>query len=914
MSEFRVHHQVSELIKILGLPGGAGPELYVDLLLKNRTPYVTTQVSAHSAKRKIAEFTQTPVEFLQKYDELKSKNNRDLDAFVYLLSKLSEDKDTVAVLQQNAVALQMPMDKVVLPASGSKMSEQEVSELRNQLLSVASSGATSQASEVFKKMMREKQSRKNLSLKLPELSSWVLERPNLTGDFVTSPGTSEPAVALGTLPLGVQELAIVQDLLMVMTGTEGKYTLLRPPQDQSLGRTFVVDQSLDISLREVANRILPVCTMYSAVVRFIEDKLSFEYGVVNHALCGAMKTLIKEYSILTAQLEHQFRQGQLPLQRFWFYIQPCKQTMEILASIAQAIDRGASTGGAVLSLLHERTAAMIGDTRAQNLCLFLTQSACAPYFEILEKWIYKGIIKDPYCEFMIEEHEALRKEKLQQEYNDAYWEQHYTICRDRIPVFLEAVADKILRTGKYLNVIRECGRDPKCPHAEEILYTLKERQYVEHIERAYQYASKVLLDHILDDRELMPRLRSIKRYFLLEQGDFFVHLMDITTEEMKKQVDEIIPSRLESLLELALRTSQAKSDTFKDDLRVALLPYDLITQLLRIISIKSRVEKSIIQEIDPTEIHISCLEAFSFDYVVRWPESLILSRKALTRYQILFRHLYYCKHVERILCNLWVLNKAAKQYTLHSSKWYAAAFALRQRMLHLVQNLQYYMMFEVIEPNWQIMETKLKQVSTIDDVLDIHTDFLNMCLKDCMLTDPELLKIVSKLMLVCVTFANCIQRMTETMNVEGEASFRVDTTDAKTKDKDRAESKKYKTATKVASEHVDQLIGSEEFASTIDNFDSNFSTLLVGLLDQLSLFSTTDCEHNMTNIIHRLDFNGFYTEGLERVAAERRSKEYQEEGQDQGASGSSLTSVSSLSSRARSDSAGGSQKPGGKGT
>ena len=88
----------------------------------------------------------------------------------------------------------------------------------------------------------------------------------------------------------------------------------------------------------------------------------------------------------------------------------------------------------------------------------------------------------------------------------------------------------------------------------------------------------------------------------------------------------------------------------------------------------------------------------------------------------------------------------------------------------------------------------------------------------------------------------------------------------------------------VASEHVDQLIGSEEFASTIGNFDRNFSTLLVSLLDQLSLFSATDCEHNMTNIIHRLDFNGFYTEGLERLAAERRSKEREEDLQDQGGS------------------------------
>jgi len=38
-----------------------------------------------------------------------------------------------------------------------------------------------------------------------------------------------------------------------------------------------------------------------------------------------------------------------------------------------------------------------------------------------------------------------------------YWEQHYTICHDSVPLFLESVAGKILNTGKYLNVVRQCG-------------------------------------------------------------------------------------------------------------------------------------------------------------------------------------------------------------------------------------------------------------------------------------------------------------------------------------------------------------------------------------------------------------------------------------------------------------------------
>lgn len=69
--------------------------------------------------------------------------------------------------------------------------------------------------------------------------------------------------------------------------------------------------------------------------------------------------------------------------------------------------------------------------------------------------------------------------------------------------------------------------------------------------------------------------------------------------------------------------------------------------------------------------------------------------------------------------------------------------------------------------------------------------------------------------------------------------------------------------------HVDQLDSSEDFASTVENFDSNFSSLLIDLLDKLSLYSATNTEHTKMNIIHRLDFNGYYTEKLEKVAADR---------------------------------------------
>lgn len=50
---------------------------------------------------KIAEFSRTPEDFLNKYDELKSKNTRHLDSLVYLLSKLTEDKEVTHSLGES---------------------------------------------------------------------------------------------------------------------------------------------------------------------------------------------------------------------------------------------------------------------------------------------------------------------------------------------------------------------------------------------------------------------------------------------------------------------------------------------------------------------------------------------------------------------------------------------------------------------------------------------------------------------------------------------------------------------------------------------------------------------------------------------------------------------------------------------
>jgi gamma-tubulin complex component 2 len=96
-------------------------------------------------------------------------------------------------------------------------------------------------------------------------------------------------------------------------GIEGNYVTYHPdysPEDDdplqgirfvvssSLGMPLLqplisIDYSIDSSLRDLVERILPLGTYYTAILSFIENRSHLEYGLVNHALCAAIRDMLK---------------------------------------------------------------------------------------------------------------------------------------------------------------------------------------------------------------------------------------------------------------------------------------------------------------------------------------------------------------------------------------------------------------------------------------------------------------------------------------------------------------------------------------------------------------------------------------------------------------------------------------------
>ena len=60
-----------------------------------------------------------------------------------------------------------------------------------------------------------------------------------------------------------------------------------------------VDDYVDPSLRDLVERVLPLATYYTSITSFISLRSHLEYGLVNHALCAAIRDMLKvSYALL----------------------------------------------------------------------------------------------------------------------------------------------------------------------------------------------------------------------------------------------------------------------------------------------------------------------------------------------------------------------------------------------------------------------------------------------------------------------------------------------------------------------------------------------------------------------------------------------------------------------------------------
>ncbi|KAK8128314.1 Spindle pole body component [Apiospora sp. TS-2023a] len=587
-------------------------------------------------------------------------------------------------------------------------------------------------------------------------------------------------------------------------------------RDQLTGPTYKISPGLDPSLEDLTQSMLKMATHYTALGHFVDVQSREEFGAVNHALCAAIRKYLHEYLIMVAQLETQFlTNDSFTLHVLNIHTLPTSQIMaqlyflareflkkngmlddeseeesdpedidQILENLKKGGDiipgnvtgRKVCKGGVVLAMITKRLETMSGDPAARSLLTSLLRDASRPYMAMLNEWLHHGGINDPHGEFLIKEQKSITREELDKDYTDDYWERRYTLQREQdIPLQLVGVRDKVLLAGKYLNVVRECGGVDISKVAQDVPVTFDDSRFLENVNNAYAYANESLMKLLLTTHALPARLRSLKHYFFLDPSDYFTYFLELGASELRKPVKSVNTVKLQSLLDIVLRQpgTIVSLDPFKEDVYVDMNEISLIKMLQRVVNITGMEQGEVLQPSSAqsleAEKNANGFTSLELNYSVPFPVSLVISRKTIWRYQALFRYLLSLRHLESQLCTTWQTHNNAIVWNHRSSArrieiWKRRVWTLRARMIVFVQQLLYFCTLEVIEPNWQALMSRLKMKDgslegtgkpdrTVDELMQDHVDFLDTCLKGCMLTNSRLIRIHSKLMQTCTLFA-----------------------------------------------------------------------------------------------------------------------------------------------------------------
>jgi hypothetical protein len=557
---------------------------------------------------------------------------------------------------------------------------------------------------------------------------------------------------LQSLPAAVQEGILLREVLVALCGVEGVY--VRAGAVDAAGKkvvrvnqlSFMVDEdSSDKALVHQVSQFLPLCESAIRVRAFIRTHSRYEYGSISHAIAASIKEMLREFDLIIAQLEHLLALGRLTLQKMIYLLQSSKATLRALDHLTLRLRD--LVGGQMMDALHMATMEQ-GDERVKKLYEHVLQAATRPFLFMLTQWLYEGELKDVYKEFFIQEHTAVLREALQEDFNAHYWEGRYTLAPQHTPRILHAHAGKALTAGKYLNVIRDCmtgeGFISQDPHTHAIVFkssgeqsVLQKRELrydlegssslVSAVEETYQFSSNTLLKILEEKYHLYSHLKSLRRFFLLEHGDFFVQFMDTAASELGKEAKDVALSRIRSLLQLAVHTSTLAADPNREELSCSLASHNLI-QHLHLIQTAGGDSAPLGGGADSYALKgsqgLKGVEALTLDYNVGWPLSIVLSRRAITKYQLLSRLLFFCKHVELKVLGCWKDHQNTKEMGLRNEM--GSTYALRHRMLHFLQNFVYYMTIEVFTPRSHELQNAMKEVGETMHMPSKSAHFLNV--------------------------------------------------------------------------------------------------------------------------------------------------------------------------------------------
>lgn len=526
----------------------------------------------------------------------------------------------------------------------------------------------------------------------------------------------------------------------------------------------------------------------------------------------------------------------MTLTRLALWTQEPRFRLRFLASLCD-VCRG-KRGGALASELYAYT--FHGDLEVVRMTRFILKNLASTLLHFICLWIYDGKLDDPFQEFFVACNSSVKKERL--------WHEKYNLRCPMVPSFITmSQANKILLAGKAISFLHHaCGekqnikdrdviRNSRLRRVESMFEQDSDPSFDRMVSLVYQQTSRYLLETLVDRYHFMDHLRATRQFLLLGQGDFITHLMDLLGTELDKPATQTLTHRLTNALETAIRATNAQYE-----------------------------QPEILQR-----LHVRLLEmctgdtgwdVFSLDYHVDGPLATVFTDDCRLMYLRGFNFLWRAKRMEFCLSTLWKYQFVAARMThglgsdlepvLHLSELLGA------EIRHCVQQVQYYVNFEVLECGWETLVKQIQVATDLDEVIDAHQTFLSSVLTRCLLNPPsrQLIAQLRTIFDMVLNFTQLFHDLISVANTELAVRERYanEVSEATRRGKWGTDETKEAQENARRAHFVQRHVG--PFQARVRILASTYRDLVVNFIRMLCAHP----DHNLRLLAEHLNFNGHY--------------------------------------------------------
>ncbi len=326
--------------------------------------------------------------------------------------------------------------------------------------------------------------------------------------------------------------------------------------------------------------------------------------------------------------------------------------------------------------------------------------------------------------------------------NSDFW--HYEICYDMLPNhFSSRWAEKVLFIGQTVVMFNSDPRDlrnkiwssesmeqldgeftalsltrkksiwgeqeyeffKKFHHLQE-----KDKMTVENFEIVVDEIKLHVAEHLseiaIKEADLIKNLKIVKDFFLLGRGELFYEFVKEISGIFSKTVTEGTVRDVNRAFQVA-----ASSVNVGDE--VDLFQFHLNKEDIESFSHESK----------------GFVNFVTLKYKVRWPLHLLFTAKVLERYNDLFRFLLRIKKTQCDLHRIWCYHRENK--VERSSE----LLQFRNKLMFLIDNLQYYLQVDVLESQFSILMEKIQESRDFEFIQRSHAIFQANILGLCFLLE-----------------------------------------------------------------------------------------------------------------------------------------------------------------------------------